>query len=187
MNPRHSNSVILIWRLAEAEARRLHAIEIEPVHLWLGLSKIVDLDLGAFVPKETPKRNEVVEALLSEVGRLREVFRAAELDPKVFRRRLRQSIHAGRFSADPSTRLHRNDSAKAVFRDAEGFAALAGGLTLPVHLLHAVLMAKDQIHEGLFRELDVDKRRLERLTKASLLSSGIQRQRPLDERRRSLN
>ena len=45
MKPLHSNSLILVWRVAEYEARNLKASMIEPSHLLLGLCKIVDVDL----------------------------------------------------------------------------------------------------------------------------------------------
>jgi hypothetical protein len=45
MKSRHSSSLILIWRIAEFEARHLNASTIEPTHLLLGLCKVVDLDM----------------------------------------------------------------------------------------------------------------------------------------------
>ena len=45
----HSNSLILVWRVAEFEARHSKASTIEPTHLMLGLCKVVDLDLPEFV------------------------------------------------------------------------------------------------------------------------------------------
>jgi hypothetical protein len=44
MKARYSDSLVLSWQVAELEARRLHAPFIEPAHLLIGLSKIVDLD-----------------------------------------------------------------------------------------------------------------------------------------------
>src|SRR5438477_6222983 len=44
MKSRHSNSLILVWRVAEFETRHLNAPKIEPTRLLLGLCKVVDLD-----------------------------------------------------------------------------------------------------------------------------------------------
>src|SRR5881396_287718 len=84
MKSRHSNSLILIWRLAEFEARHLDTSTIEPTHLLLGLCKVVDLDLPELVAKDSPNRDEVLEELLRDVRKLRTVFRAAGLDAKAF-------------------------------------------------------------------------------------------------------
>jgi len=62
---------------------------------------VVDLDLPEFVTKDAPDRDEVLEELLREVRRLRTVFRAAGLDAKTFRRKLR------RVSAERRLRLGR--------------------------------------------------------------------------------
>ena len=87
MKSQHSNSLILVWRVAEFEARHCRKRPtIEPTHLLLGLCKVVDLDLPEFVSKDAPDRNEVLEELLREVRKLRTVFRAAGLDAKTFRR-----------------------------------------------------------------------------------------------------
>src|ERR1017187_4026790 len=136
MKSRHSNSLILVWRVAEFEARHQKASVIEPTHLLLGLCKVVDLDLPEFVTKDSPDRDEVLEELLREVRRLRTVFRAAGLDAKAFRRKLRRASPERRFALDDSERLRRSSSSKQVFADAEHFAQLGSGSVYPVHLLY---------------------------------------------------
>jgi hypothetical protein len=110
-------------------------------------------------------------------------MRGAELDPKLFRGRLRQSIPAKRFAADQSERLHRSSAAKAVFSDAERYAGLVGGTVFPVHLLYTVLIAKEEHHDCLLDELKVDKRRLKLLAKDAILSNGIRGQEGSDDRK----
>jgi hypothetical protein len=66
MKVRHSDSLILIWQLAELEARQLKASIIEPTHLLLGLCKSVDLGLPTLVQKDSPDRDEVLEELLRQ-------------------------------------------------------------------------------------------------------------------------
>ncbi len=169
MKSRHSDSLILIWRVAEFEAHHLKASTIEPTHLLLGLCKSIDLDLPSVVSKDSPNRDEVLEELLREVRRLRTVFRAAGLDARTFRRRLRHVIGDNRFSPSETKRLRRTAAAKRVFADAEHFAAMADVLVYPIHLLYAVLLTEDKKRDELLRELDVDAKRLQQLAKREVL------------------
>ncbi len=165
MKSRHSNSLILIWRIAELEARHLNAFTIEPTHLLLGLCKVVDLDLPELVSKDSPDRDDVLEELLREIRKLRTVFRAADLDAKTFRRRLRRASPERRFSLDESKRLHRSPATKQVFADAEHFAQLGSSTVYPVHLLYATLLADDEHRDTTLAELSIDKKRFVNVAK----------------------
>lgn len=169
MKTRHSESLVLIWRVAEFEARQLKALTLEPTHLFLGLCKSIDLDLPALVPKDSPERDEILEELLREVRRLRNVFKAAGLDARTFRRRLRTKSGGNRFSPSESERLRRSTAAKQVFADAEHFAAIADCTVYPVHLLYAVLLADDEKRDDLMNELEIDKKRLQQIAKREVL------------------
>jgi ATP-dependent Clp protease ATP-binding subunit ClpA len=160
MKPRHSTSLILVWRVAELEARHLKAPFLEPSHLLLGLCKMVDLDLPTLVSKETPDREAVLEELLRETRRLREAFRRAAFDAQRFRRRFRHVLTTGSSVMEARGRLHRSDDAKDSFADAERMACLGDGTVFPVHLLHALLAAKDPARDEVLKELDIDKGRL---------------------------
>ena len=173
MKSHHSNSLILIWRIAELEARHQNDTTIDPTHLLLGLCKIVDLDLPELVSKDLPDRDEVLEELLREVRKLRTVFRAAGLDAKAFRRRLRRAAPDRRFSLTDSERLRRSPAAKQVFADAEHFAQFGGGTVYPAHLLYATLLAKDEHRDTTLAELDVDKKRLLSVAKREVLNRHL--------------
>lgn len=160
MKSRHSNSLILIWRIAELEARHQNASTIEPTHLLLGLCKVVDLDLPELVSKDSPDRDEVLEELLREVRKLRTVFRAAGLDAKKFRRRLRSALPEPRSVRCVLERLHRNAAAKRVFEDANRFAQLGSGTVYPIHLLYASLLAENSYRDTALATLTIDKKRL---------------------------
>lgn len=169
MRTRHSESLILIWRVAEFEARQLKASTIEPTHLLLGLCKSVDLDLPALVSKDSPDRDDILEELLREVRRLRTVFRAAGLDTRTFRRRLRGLSGGNRFSPSETERLRRTAAAKRVFADAEHLAAMADVMVYPIHLLYAVLLTDDKKWYELMKELAVDANRLQLLAKREVM------------------
>lgn len=165
MKVRHSDSLILIWRLAELEARQLKASTIEPTHLLLGLCKAVDLDLPTLVQKDSPDRDEVLEELLREVRRLRTIFRAAGLDARTFRRALRRKSGGDRIAPSESQRLRRSKAAKQVFADAEHFAEMANSVVFPVQLLFAVVLADDEVRDDLLDHLGVEPDRLREVAK----------------------
>jgi len=166
---RHSNSLILIWRVAEFEARHQNASTIDPTHLLLGLCKVVDLDLPELVSKDSPDRDEVLEELLREVRKLRTIFRAAGLDAKTFRRRLRRASPERRFSLDESERLRRSPAAKRVFADAEHFAQLVSSTVYPAHLLYATLLTEDKHRDETLAELNIEKKRLLSIAKREIV------------------
>jgi ATP-dependent Clp protease ATP-binding subunit ClpA len=170
---KHSNSLIFVWRVAEFEARHSKASTIEPTHLLLGLCKVVDLDLPEFVSKDSPDRNEVLEELLREVRKLRTVFRAAGLDAKTFRRRLRRASPDRRFALAETESLHRNPAAKRVFADAEHFAQIGSSVVYPVHLLYATLLAEDEHCDATLTELKIDKKRLLNTAKREVLTPQL--------------
>ena len=166
---KHSTSLILVWRVAEFEARHAKSSTIEPLHLILGLCKVVDLDLTEFVAKDAPERDEVLEELLREVRKLRTVFRAAGLDAKIFRRKLRRASPDRRFALDDSERLRRSPATKRIFADAEHFAQLGSSAVYPFHLLYVTLLADDEHRDLILADLGVDKKRLVSVAKREVL------------------
>jgi ATP-dependent Clp protease ATP-binding subunit ClpA len=170
---KHSASLIMVWRVAEFEARNAKTSTIEPNHLLLGLCKMVDLDLPEFVAKDSPDRDEVLEELLREVRRLRTVFRAAGLDAKTFRRKLRRVSAERRFTLDNSERLRRSSAAKRIFAEAEHFAQLGSSAVYPVHLLYACLLGDDEHRDATLNELKVEKKRLLTVSKREVLGKQM--------------
>lgn len=170
MKARHSTSLILVWQVAEFEARYSNASTIEPTHLLLGLCKVVDLDLPELVSKEQPDRDEILEELLREVRRLRTIFRVAGVDAKSVRRRLRRASPEERFSLTESGRLHRSSAAKEIFADAEHFAQLGNCAVYPIHLLYATLLAEDEHRDATLAKLRIHKKRLVNVVKRDALA-----------------
>ena len=169
MKVRHSHSLILMWRLAELEARQLNASTIEPTHLLLGLCKSVDLDLPALVPKDSPDRDEVLEELLREVRRLRTIFRAADLDARIFRRALRSKSGGNRVAPSETQCLRRSKAAKQVFADAEHFAEMANSAVFPVQLLYAVVCIEDETRDDLLDQQCIEPSRLRKVAKREII------------------
>ncbi len=169
MKARHSASLILVWRIAEAEAKRLNAVEIEPIHLLIGLCKAVSLDLPSLLSKDTPGRDDLLEELLREVRRLRAIFHAAQVSPAPLRRKLRGTPLGRRFEMAESKTLHRAAAARKVFADAEHFAQLGGAVVYPAHLLYAVLFCDDPTRDTAFKELGIKKPRFQEVAKREIL------------------
>ena len=169
MKSLHSNSLLLAWRVAEAEAKRLTAPEIEPSHLLIGLAKLVDLDLPSLLSKNLPDRDEILEEFLREVRRLRTVLRTAQVDPAAFRRALRGKPTNQRFSMPDSKTLHRSAAARKTFADADHFAQLADSPVYPVHLLYAVLLYKDDGIQEVCSNLSIDTKRFQEVASREVI------------------
>ena len=171
MSAKMSESLILIWRIAELHARKLHADMIEPHHLLLALAKCVDLDLTTLVPKDTPNHDELLEQLLREVRRIRTVFRVADFDARTFRRRLRKVAPEARFAMGATETLHRSAVTKKLFLDAEHIAELSGQVVYPMHLLLASLLTQDQCSDDVMREQGIDKKHLQEIAKREIFTT----------------
>lgn len=169
MKPQHSNSLLLAWQVADLEAKRLHAAFLEPAHLLLGLCKCVDIDIPASVPPGIVDRDMLLEELLREFRRLREVFRRAGFDAMQFRRHYRTLLPQGSAGLNPAfVRLHRNDAARDLFSEAEGIATLSGGLVFPIHLLYALLGEEDSHREKAMDSVGANESRLRHSIKQEL-------------------
>lgn len=167
-----SESLMVIWQIAELHARKLQAEKIEPHHLLLALAKCVDLDLTALVPKSTPKHDEILEQLLREVRRVRTVFQKGGLNAKVYRRKLRNEVTQITVSLRGPATLHRSALTKKFFHEAQHYAELSEQVVYPVHLLLAVLLAKVKSSDDLLRELGVDKTQLLKIARDEVFNHG---------------
>jgi len=102
------------------------------------------------------------------VRKIRTIFQTLNVNAKTLRRRLRQVAAQGsRFPADAGV-LHRSDASKEIFSQAEQLAQVGDALIYPIHLLYAVLIAKDEARDEVLSELKIDKQRLQELLKTDL-------------------
>jgi ATP-dependent Clp protease ATP-binding subunit ClpA len=174
MSAKTSESLMLVWRIAELQARQLNAGKIEPYHLLLAISKIVDLDLTTIVPKDVANRDEILEQLLREIRRIRTIFRVADFDAKTLRRTLRKTVPGNpekRFVVLDSEPLHRSAATRKLFAEAQHFAELSDQTVYPVHLLLAVLCTQERCGDDVMRELGIDKKRLEKIAKREIFTA----------------
>jgi len=176
MKTGHSESLFLIWQLAELEARHLNSPTIEPIHLLLGLCKSVDVDLLALFTELSPNRDEILEELLREVRRLRTVFETAGLDARAFRRALRRQACGPTGSPPESQRIRRSKGAKEIFADAEHFAEIGNCMVFPVHLFYAVLSSRDETYGNLMIRLGCNPERLQKVARREAMLGWIRDQ-----------
>ena len=92
---RHSDALLIAWRLAELEATNLGQDELEPVHFFLGLLKLVELNVQAILGDQSTLASERIQQEANRVSRLSECFRAAGIETTSARRKLRRTLPRG--------------------------------------------------------------------------------------------
>lgn len=126
----HSDSLALVWRIAELEASHQNAAGVEPVHFFLALLKIVDVDLGV-LEIEKEKGAEKAGIMRQDVAHVRRAFAEAGIETTPLRRRLRHSLPRGpgHEGSPPAC----SAGSRAVFQMTGAFAG--SGEVKPIHLL----------------------------------------------------
>ena len=155
----YSQSLIVAWSIAAAEAQAANASEIEPAHLLLGLCKFPDIDLNQFLAAQPQADLGLRHELATEMEYVRNLFQRAGLDQTRFRRRLRTLV-AAPGAALTQGEMHRSTQSRRAFDRATDLAELepiTGGSTTicPRHLLRAVLEAPSPPWGGLLVEMGV--------------------------------
>ncbi len=92
---RHSDALLIAWRLAELEATNLKQDELEPVHFFLGLLKLAELDVDAILGDHSTLSSERIQQETNRVSRMCKCFRAAGIETTSARRKLRQALPRG--------------------------------------------------------------------------------------------
>lgn len=137
---RHSDALLISWRLAELEAAHLKQSELEPAHFFLGLLKLVELDLNSILSDNTTLSSDQIQAGLAQVECLRHTFFAAEVDTTATRRRLRRSMPKGEAAMEKGQHIRRSSATRAMFVKAEeGVLHSPHAVLQPIHLLDAIL------------------------------------------------
>ena len=150
---RHIDSLVLVWRIAEIEAIHLGSRQIEPPHLFLGLLKVVDLNIEKLLAGTTSLH---VAAVTREVQSLRDCFGEFVLDTTRLRRRLRRYLGKDKAQAESFVKhIRRSSRSRAIFLDAESLAEQSEGIVHPLHLLTALLRHQDPTIECILEEVEV--------------------------------
>jgi ATP-dependent Clp protease ATP-binding subunit ClpC len=163
---RHADSLILVWKLAELEARHLRNREIEPAHFFLGLLKIVDVDVARLAENWRAEGRDSVEQLSADVELLRSIFTKSFIETTPLRRRLRSRLSKG--AAEEREALRRSGSARTLFAKAE---AMGSEIVRPDHLLAAILDTNVSEVSRVLADSGIDREKLTRDVKAVLVAA----------------
>src|SRR5271166_4780573 len=132
-----SQGSILIWLLAEAEAKTAGFGEISPWHLLVACFKACDLDLAEFLKNAPEGIRTNREEIQKDFKRLAVIVRGKFGNPTAVRRRLRAAI--GKCAeADVNAPLHRTPDARQIFVHAESFAKSRNDMARPLDLFEAL-------------------------------------------------
>lgn len=163
---RHADSLILVWKLAELEARHLRNREIVPAHFFLGLLKIVDLDVVRLAENWQAEGRDSVGQLSADVELLRSIFTESLIETTPLRRRLRSRLSKG--TAEERGALRRSGSARTLFAKAE---AMGSEIVRPDHLLAAILDNNIPEVNRVLADSGIDREKLSRDVKAVLVAA----------------
>lgn len=70
----HTDSLLLVWRLAEIEAINMKSEWIETVHFVLGLLKSADIDIRSLLAKGGHSDQDTIDEIERGIGLVRECF-----------------------------------------------------------------------------------------------------------------
>lgn len=174
--PRHADSLLIVWRVAELEARNLGSGRLGPAHFFLGLLKIVDIDIDSLLERLAgidPTRGSDVRA---DLRRLQDVFEDAGIRTTQLRRRLRLQIRDGTGAGTSGEgRLRRDSASRAAFVLAADISTTGDNMVRPIHLLLALLQQGPDGIEVLLEGSGVPVGELRRIVATHLSQEGIQR------------
>ncbi|MDB4055808.1 ATP-dependent Clp protease ATP-binding subunit [Akkermansiaceae bacterium] len=138
--PKHANALLIAWRLAELEAANLHAAELEPVHFFLGLLKLSELEIKSILGDNISLTNDQLTQEIESVQQMSDCLSSSDLETTQTRRRLRRSIPAGSGNIKFGKHVRRGDAARNVFLGADELALKYQSATVqPLHLLASVM------------------------------------------------
>ena len=174
---RHSKSLLLVWRIAELEASNLRQETIKPAHLFLGILKVVQIDVSKVLRNQG---EDSLDEIKRDIAGLKSCVGEYVLDLTYTRRFLRSILPEGS-SGSSKDRLRRAKSARLVFAGAETLAQKTRSPVLPTHLLIALLESEEAqiktVLEKVHVEMDEFKRYVSSfISKARKLSPTLEKE-----------
>jgi ATP-dependent Clp protease ATP-binding subunit ClpC len=139
-----SDSINILWLLAEREAFSNGFEVILPGHFWIALGKAVDLDLGAFLTNAQDEIKQRETTIKEEFEAIQKVFSEAGIPAQKFRRSLRTSMGRGEHS-NGQLPIHRGQSVRTAFRRAGRLVQDSETYLLPIHLCYGLMTLSDPV------------------------------------------
>jgi ATP-dependent Clp protease ATP-binding subunit ClpC len=138
----NSISVTILWSLAEREALSGGFEMILPMHFWIALGKVVDLDVTAFLKNADDEVKRLEPFIERELETVRRVLAEAGIPAQKFRRSLRASLGRGEHS-NGQLPIHRGQSVRTAFRRAGRLVQDSESYLLPIHLCSGLMSLSD--------------------------------------------
>lgn len=140
--PKHSDALLIAWRLAELEAANLGSSEIEPVHFFLGLLKLSELEIEPILAKNMTLNKSQTLREIEFVQQMASCFFNVGLETTQTRRRLRRSLTPGSGEIEVGEHVRRGMASREVFSRAHELVSLYGSDSVqPLHLLASIVAA----------------------------------------------
>lgn len=137
---KHSKALLIAWRLAELEAANLHSNKLEPVHFFMSLLKLAELDIESVLSENITLTGSQLQREVESVSQLASCFYQVGIDTKRTRRRLRRTLPSGNGTLEMGQHVRRSELTREVFDDADKFAPSHGSDTVePLHLLSSII------------------------------------------------
>ena len=161
-----SHSFELVLELGKYEAQQLHVSVVEPPHLFLGICKVLVIDLIKDVSLDHVddflgfEKHDALEEILRETRRVREIFDSAGSDPNPLHRKIIESLGVGQGFICGMNQLSLSTSAEVLVGVATQFAKAGDYQVLPIHLLKAILNARNDVIERALRYFFYDRKKL---------------------------
>jgi hypothetical protein len=171
---RYADSLLLVWKLAELEAINLKSEQIHPPHFFLGLLKIVDIDLGKVLAKEGRVAEDgAVDEIERDVLLVRECFDEFGVNTTSARRMLRRILPRGMSESDLERgRLHRSSESREAFSGAERVAQVFfGGDVRALHMLFALLKNRNNNIDTILKDSECPAAKLRSFAVRQLLKA----------------
>ena len=135
--------MLIAWRLAELEAANLGSSEIEPVHFFLGLLKLSELDIEPILAKNKTLNKSQTLREIEFVQQMASCFFNVGLETTQTRRRLRRSLTPGSGEIEVGEHVRRGMASREVFSRAHELVSLYGNDSVqPLHLLASIVDAE---------------------------------------------
>jgi ATP-dependent Clp protease ATP-binding subunit ClpC len=137
---KHSNALLIAWRLAELEAANLRAEELEPVHFLMALLKLCEFDIESILSENTSLTDLRIQRETESVHQLASCFNQVGLETTRTRRRLRRSMPPGNGTIEMGQHVRRSAVTKEVFTEAEELAlSHCCDAVEPLHLMASIV------------------------------------------------
>jgi len=178
---RHSDALLIAWRLAELEAANLHCAELEPEHYFLALLKLVELDVAAILAENSTLSDDRIQQEVNSVLKLASCLATAGLETTLIRRRLRRALPRGSNSEKVDTHLRRSGLSREVFAEADHVAAQTTcGMIGPLHLLAGIVTVSGPWLLSILDQAGIAARDFSEAVRSALQGFAVEQAGPVD-------